>query len=113
MCKCGPAAHLAPDGSLSAPAGTNFKASCKSLHTERNTDDWCDSVCLAADGSHIDTAGGCDPEYCDCPWEQVAPAPREPVTVNKDGSISRGQTVLSKPTPMGPRRFTKSGEKRP
>ena len=73
MCKCGPAAHLAPDGSLSAPAGTNFKASCKSLHTERNTDDWCDSVCLAADGSHIDTAGGCDPEYCDCPWEQVAP----------------------------------------
>mmetsp|Transcript_66908 Transcript_66908/g.161544 ORF Transcript_66908/g.161544 Transcript_66908/m.161544 type:complete len:811 (-) Transcript_66908:131-2563(-) len=109
VCKCGGAAHLAPDGSPTAPPGTNFKASCKSLHSERLTDDWCDSVCLAADGGQIDTAGGCDPEYCDCPWEQVASTPAEPVTVNRDGSINRGH---GKPTPMGPRRFTKTDEKR-
>ena len=102
VCQCGDAPPsldlVAPEEPQAAwlPAA---KASCKSLHSERLTDDWCDQVCLAADGSHIATDGGCDPDYCDCPWEQAPSTPAEPVVVRRDGSIVRGRATPSSTTP--------------
>eukprot|EP00908_Phaeocystis_cordata_P022416 Transcript_4832.p1 GENE.Transcript_4832~~Transcript_4832.p1 ORF type:complete len:1079 (-),score=354.18 Transcript_4832:42-3278(-) len=89
ICQCGGAqASPSPLAAGEAqPAAEPAATTCKSLNADRVGDDWCDQSCVRADGSHVTTEDGCDPAYCDCPWEQAAPPPQQAVQVRRDGSI--------------------------
>ena len=59
-------------------AASTSSSTCKSIYPDRGvSDDWCDQVCLMEGGGHVATDDGCDPDYCDCPWKQEPPSPKD------------------------------------